>query len=294
MCDPIITQSINIETEPFSKEAVNEYLEKRTKFTKYFLRHYSQTEVNFEPSQIEKILVKLKIPINGTKVTVFGGYTGEFANCLRNMGMNVIFTDPLEEWVVKAKEEKFEAYQFSAEQTPKELLLKTDLFATFECYPPFANDSSALYTILRFLTTENGILFAASTKTYSEIKMEKKKVARMKSYFLPFKKVYGIERLEKGREGLKLYHFYSTNRNQQLRMDCKLIKALYDNFPNEASINQYNILSLLEHVEFLKNEVIEGLRRILSLYQLNLDPILKPYIPENSCRFFSKIFYIDL
>ena len=122
MCDPIIDKSIFIETDQFKEENVKEYIENKRLFTKHPSRHYSQLETNFQAKEIEKLLQKLDIPFDDTRVTIFGGYTGQFASCLRDIGMKVIFTDPLEEWVRQAPSEGFEAYQFTAEQIPKKLL----------------------------------------------------------------------------------------------------------------------------------------------------------------------------
>ena len=294
MCDPIIEEDNNLQTERFSKVTVKEYLEKREKFTKYPLRHYSQLETDFDEKQIKKILSKINIPVNGTKVTVFGGYTGEFSKCLRNLGMKVIFTDPIKEWVIDAKEADFEAYQYSAEEIPKNILARTDLFATFECYLPFMNSSSGIYTTLRFLTRKHGILFAASKKTHTEIIKEEGKLARMKSSFLPFKKCYAIERLEKGKGELKFYHFYSANDNQDIKIDYKIIKSLYDIFPSGTSIKLSNISSLVKSVGIPRDEVVQSLKRILKLYQINLNPTVRYNLPNEFCKFFSKTFYIDL
>ena len=121
MCDPIIEELPNTNADLFSKETVNDYLKEREKFNKYPLRHYSPLEIDFDDKQINKILSKINIPVNGTNVTVFGGYTGQFSKCLRNLGMTVIFTDPVEDWVNEASIKGFEAYQYSAEKSPKRI-----------------------------------------------------------------------------------------------------------------------------------------------------------------------------
>lgn len=117
--DPIIDDSEKIDKEPYSKETVTEYLEKRGRFDRHPLRHYSQLETSFEENTIRSLLEKLQIPIPHTRVTIFGGYTGQFAKCLKNLGMKVIFTDPLQEWVDNAINSSLEAYPYSAAQIPK-------------------------------------------------------------------------------------------------------------------------------------------------------------------------------
>jgi hypothetical protein len=178
MCDPIIDNSERIETEQFTKEVVNQYLEKRGIFDRYPLRHYSQLEMTFERNDVKKLLEKLGIPTLHTSVTIFGGYTGHFAECLRDLGMRVIFTDPLEEWAQNAVDSGFEAYKYSAAQIPRAIIERTDLFATFECYHAL-NGESAIYTVLRFLTSKYGILFGESKYTRDEIDKEEGKKARL-------------------------------------------------------------------------------------------------------------------
>jgi hypothetical protein len=110
MCDPITDDSIYILKEPFRKKVVEEYLKNKQSFDKHPLRHYSQLELAFDANIVKKLLDRFEIPTFNTSVTVFGGYTGQFAICLRDIGMRIIFTDPLEEWVKKAIELEFEAY----------------------------------------------------------------------------------------------------------------------------------------------------------------------------------------
>ena len=295
MCNPIVDKSIFPIIEPFTEENVKEFFEKRDRFDKYPLRHYSQLSINFQKNQVRELLNRLKIPIFDTRATVFGGYTGQFACCLRDIGMKVVFTDPLEEWVREALDKGFKAYKYAAEEIPKEIVKRTELFATFECYHPFASDVTSVYTILRFLTAKYGILFACSKRTFNEMKIQKGRLARMKSYFLPYKKIYSISRSEKGKGNLKIYHFYSTNNNvQKIRKDCKIIKLLYDTYPSRTEINHQNISSLIKNSGLPKDEVVPSLKRILALYQLQLNPSVRYHLPKDLCRFFSKTYYIDI
>jgi hypothetical protein len=150
-------QSKAEEHEEFSKKTVEEYLMNRASFSKFPLRHYRQLEFSFDVRRVGELLRRLQIPTEIT-VLVFGGYTGQFAKILRDLGMKVIFTDPMEEWVTEAKKSGFEAYRHSAEGLPSDLLDRCQLAATFECYFPLG--SERVYSILRLLTRERGLLFA--------------------------------------------------------------------------------------------------------------------------------------
>lgn len=294
MCDPIIDDSEVIETEPFTKEVVDEYLRKRSVFNKYPLRHYSQLEVLFERSDVKRLLKSLGIPTLNIRVTVFGGYTGHFAKCLRDIGMKVIFTDPLEEWVRNAIDSGFEAYKYSAAQIPREIIERTDLFATFECYHALQGDS-AIYNILRFLTTNYGILFGESKYTRDEIDKEiGKKTARLIYDFLPYHKVYSIKRTYRERGSLRLYHFSADeNKREIIKLDVKIMKLLYDTFPNKICLTLRDIYSLAYRVSLRPEVILCSLKRTINLYQLRIHFHLRPYFPPNLFKICSKIFTFD-
>ena len=295
MCDPIIENSILIEKEPFRKEIVEEYMKKKDNFNKYLLRHYSQLEIDFDPNVIKILLQKLQVPIVDTVVTVFAGYTGEFACCLRKLGAKVIFTDPLEEWVRKAISLGFEAYKYAAEEIPKDIVKRTELFATFEGYIPFMGGSGSIYTTLRFLTAKYGILFAESKRTREELKAEGA-TAQLKYSFLPYSKVYSVKRMFRQRGELRIYHFCADELNKRkISLDCKVMKLLYDNFPNRKnSLNKGTLASFAKKVGIQKAQILASLKRILDLYQLHIPRSLKFAFPENSFAIFSKRFYLEL
>lgn len=293
MCDPIIDDSERIEIEEFTKEVVTEYLEKRGNFDRYPLRHYSQLEMSFKESTVKKLLDKLHIPILHTKVTVFGGYTANFAKCLRNLGMKVIFTDPLEEWVRNAIDSGFEAYRYSAGQIPKDIVKSTDLFATFECYPAL-NGESAIYTCLRFLTSEYGILFGESKYTRDEIDKEEGKGARLVYSFLPYHKVYSIKRTYREKGSLRLYHFFSDADNRKIiTHDIRIMKLLYDTFPSQTCITLEDAASLACKASINNEVILHSIGRIVNLYQLHVPPSLRIYFPINMFRVCSKVFTFD-
>jgi hypothetical protein len=293
MCDPIIDDSERIETEQFSKEMVAGYLKERGSFTRHPLRHYSQLETSFEDGTIRSLFDKLHIPLLQTRVTVFGGYTGQFAKCLKDLGLKVIFTDPLKEWVQDAINSGFEAYAYSAGQIPKDVVKRTDLFATFECYPALSGET-AIYTVLRFLTAKYGILFGESKSTVAEMDKEEGKLARLKNSFLPYFKVYSIERSYKEKGPLRLYHFSSTaSAKRIITEDIATMKLLYDVLPHKTCIKKEDVSSLASKASINYEALLHSIGRIVNLYQLCVPLSLSLYFPRNMFRVCSKVFTLD-
>ena len=302
MCDPIVDTFL-VETEEFTEKVVYEYSSNKETFAKYPLRHYSQLEVTFDPTTIRSILKKHSLPVSDVTVLVFGGYTGQFAGCLRSIGFNVIFTDPLEEWVTKAKGSGFEAYKYAAEQIPREFLDRSRLAATFECYPPLIGGADHYYTILRFLAMEQGILFAESDRTMAEIKkeaMEKdgvKKLSRLKFDFLPFAKVYSsTERVVKGNRQLKFYCFRCDEGDRRMiKLDCRVMKLLHDTFPTNARIGLDEVATFSEALGLDEADVAHSLKRIFDLYIWGVPLSLRPIVQGLSMfRVYSKSYTFAL
>ena len=295
MCDPIIDDAViyDYELEPFKKEIVKEYSKTKEKFDKYPLRHYSQLELSFDNNSVKRLLHKLDIPVSDTKVTIFGGYTSQFASCLRSIGMQIVFTDPLVEWVEKAISNGFEGYKYAAEEIPKDLIERTDLFATFECYSPFVDSRKSIYTTLRFLTSKYGILFAESKRTTEEIIKEEGPKGMLKFSFLPYEKVYAIKRLFRGKGELRFYHFCASEKaRRSIVSDCKIIKIIYDNLPNEAHLDRKTVATLADKIRLSQEEISYSLQRILNLYQLEIPRGLRIYLPNNMLQIFSKTFFV--
>jgi hypothetical protein len=84
--------------EFFTKAAVERFKKRRDDIERCNLRHYNQIVTQFDGSAILSALSKFQIPIK-TRVTVYGGFTGQFAESLMKIGMMVVFTDPMAEWV---------------------------------------------------------------------------------------------------------------------------------------------------------------------------------------------------
>ena len=88
--DPMVGQGRLEGREEFSKQTVEEYALNKASFKRFPLRHYRQLEFSFDG--VGELLGRLQIPTHITGL-VFGGYTGQFANALRELGMTVIFAD---------------------------------------------------------------------------------------------------------------------------------------------------------------------------------------------------------
>ena len=282
-----------LDVEPFRKEVVEEYLNNKNSFNKFPLRHYNQLELTFDEDILKVLLNRLDIPIANIATTIFGGYTGQFTNCLRNIGTQVIFTDPLEEWVRKAIDSGFEAYKYTAEEIPKDIVKRTDLFATFECYSAFVEPRSS-YTVLRFLTSKFGILFAESKRTRDKLKREGAKTG-LKNSFLPFSEIYFIRRVSMEKEGIRLYNFCSNEKNRKIiGMDCKIMKFIHDHSPHETYLDKKNVFNSADEMGMNEEEFLCSLKRILDLYQTLIPQPLKKHIPSNMFAVLSKVFHVDL
>jgi hypothetical protein len=296
VCDPLIefevSQSYISPVNEFSKETVDEYLKQKEHFTKYPLRHYSQLETHFSKNIVKELMIKLGIPINGITATVFAGYTGQFALCLRDVGMHVIFTDPLSEWVKNAANNQFEAYRYSTQFIPSTIIRKTELFATFEGYPALED----FYTGLRFLTVPYGILFAESKKTRKEMD-EKEPGPGLKHGFLAYYRTYSIKRIFREKEDLRFYHFCANETQREyIKIDCKVIKDLFSNLLNEKNIIDRKVAILCaERTGIELEKWLHSLERIWDLLQPRAPRHLMYLSPPepNTFQIYSKKFKID-
>lgn len=156
--------------ERFSPEAVASFRQSPERFPdthNHPTHHYSQARDDWGGSEaVGDLLGQHGIDPDGLTVTVFGGFTGEFAGSLRELGCEVIFTDPMQEWVERAADNRFEAHRYAAEEIPADLVSRSDAFASFECYYPLQTSVSySLYTALRMLAAPHGIWFAESPRT---------------------------------------------------------------------------------------------------------------------------------
>jgi hypothetical protein len=299
MSDPILDKS-SLELEAFREESVQEYLSSKQNFTKFPRRHYSQTEVGFDTEEVRRQIERIDVPIKNTRVTVFGGYTGQFALSLKMLGLNVVFTDPLEEWVSNAKRLGIEAYKYSAQEIPRELLDRTDLFATFECYPVMIGNNK-LWVFLRMLTAKMGVMFIESQRTFNEMREEQKcegieRSTRLKSDFLPFARVYQVNRQQRSRRGSELvfYHVVTEKPWRQLMLrDWRTLKALHDSLPHGSMIEEREIRHLATELGLDEGKTKFSVQRLFLLYRLNQGVFGRTYSKLNEFDVFSKSYFLE-
>lgn len=284
----------------FQLETVEEFSRDPSEFKKkysYRLIHYSQLVVDFSPEIIGKILNKLDINPSGKRITVFGGYTGQFAEALRNVDFSVIFTDPIKDYVEGAKKKGFESYRYSIEELPAEIIRRSDLLATFECYMPFTSPEKKVYTTLRLLSAPYGFIFAESKRTREELKKEGG-VAQFKSQFKPFEDNYSIERRFREHKGLRFYHFIGgEDAHNRIMLDCKIINLIYDNSSTgqtERKIDFAFVDKISEVGKLSKNQVIQSLQRIMVVYHELIPKSLQTIFSSNDFYIFPKRFTFEL
>ena len=269
LLDPILDQPgsefKNSQNEKYRKKTVNQYLARKSS-TKYESRHYRQLEIHFDPLRIRAVLRKLQIPTEAT-VLVIGGYTGHFARALQNLGMGVIFTDPLREWVSEAGKSGLEAHQYRAQGIPGSLLERAQLIATFECYYPF--NIHNLYNTLRFLSRDYGVLFVESESTRRDIRSQG---AELTESFLSFQTVYSVAIATRRNDDLLFHHYHSSNlrSKQKILTDAKVMKAMHDNLPTKSTVTIDGLLSIPNIAMLDKAGLSQSLRRIRELYRLDL------------------------
>lgn len=252
--------------ERYRKNVVDEYLANKSSFNKFPSRHYSQLEVSFDA--LSELLRRLQI-IGDLTVLIFAGYTGQFANALRNLGMRVIFTDVLQEWVTEAKASGLEAYRHEAEDIPGNLLGRAQLVATFECYDQILR--SSVYNSLRFLTRDQGLLFAESKQTRKEMQAEGR-TWEMRSRGFPYHKVYAIKIVRREKNELKLCHYYaSTPESKDMMLtDALVIKAVHDNLQTETTFTLERLLSIPSISWMSKDSLDQSLNRIMAVHYYGL------------------------
>lgn len=291
MCDPIVDSSIQKRTEAFDPRVV-ESLGKDLGTQRFPERHYNQLRTTFDPHKVAGALAKLGIPTDST-ATVFGGYTGQFADCLRRTGMTVIFTDPIKDWVDAASRKGLEAYTYAAEEIPRAIFERSDLFATFECYQPFAESRTSVYTALRMLASKYGILFAESLATRQEVKRDGV-CGGLKLSFLPFYKNYSISRRFVELEGLRLYRFNSDpDQKGVILSDCKVMKFLYEHFRDGSTLDDEAMVSIATGTGIRLADVEASVNRVMKTHQDSVPRSLRPYSADGQFRIFSKLFKLN-
>lgn len=100
-----------------------------------------------------------------------------------------------------------EAHVELAETLPTEIVNRTEVFATFECYYPFGGDPDAIYNVLRFLSAPHCLLFAVFESTRDFFKEEGFQYTLLTDLG-KFSEFYGVERRYRETDDLRVCQFY--------------------------------------------------------------------------------------
>jgi len=259
-------------------------------------RHYNQMGMDFDIKKVSSLFKKLAIKPDPKKVvTIFGGYTGEYAEALRQLGFTVIFTDPMEHYVEKAKANGFEAYCVVAEALPSELIERSTLISTFECPHPFFHSNNRAFTALRLLTAPEGIVMAMSKATKTQMRFGNKTAKRT---FRFLKDDYDLVRKCRSNNDFDLCQI-KIGAKDVVRMDGHVMKALHDmKSPEEkgdAKIIGINTVDqLVDETGLCEETVRESIERILSMYQIDVKgTAMQAYTHPDSFFIHSKSFKYD-
>jgi hypothetical protein len=242
------------------------------------------------------ILDRLDLDPEELTVTVFGGFTGEFARALRDAGCEVIFIDPMAEWVDRAEAEGFEAYACSAEMIPTDVLTRTDAFATFECYYPLGGDpGEVLYTVLRMLSAPHGILFA-ETPTTREFRRENGAKRASLPQFKTLEEQLGTEYRYRETGDLRVYQYVQPERERsRIGRQAMILRHLYELGSNdeELIVDSRTVAQLVELTDLDTLEIEIYLDEILLLYR-QLCGELAEFLPPGRLEVFDRQFRIQL
>jgi len=273
--------------ELFTKVAVERFKKRKGDIERSNLRHYNQLVAQFDDSAIRFALSKFQIPIQ-TRVTAYGGFTGQFAESLKKIGMRVIFTDPMAEWVEQARKMGFESFKVAAQEMPKELVERTDLFASFECYPDFIGESEFYYPMMRFLTVQYGILFVESKDTVASMHGEEPEISQelgtFRRWFRPLCRVYGIQRKAIKTEHLNFYHLSGEPETRKvLTVDCRVMKAVYDASESNHRVTTVDFSTIANGANLGKLSVELSVERLRKLSDSIHAPFVKtfPFLASN-------------
>jgi hypothetical protein len=193
--------------------------------------------------------------------------------------MRVIFTDPLTEWVEAAKGRGLEAYRMSVQEIPKSILQRTDLFASFECFPDLIGNVESQYANMRLLTVRYGIFFVESKATVESMKENQnpdstQELGTFRRWFRPLNSVYGIKRIARKGSNLNFYHIFAeTEARERIALDLRVMKSIYESFPNDQIITLGEARPIALGSDLTESEVKVSLERLAALS----DSIHLPY-----------------
>lgn len=266
MLDPIFDNPIEFHDEEFELGSVERAGRASDGTQKFPSRHYAQSSITFDNELLSHALAKLGIgPLK--KVTVFGGYTGQFALALKGIGADVLFTDPMKVWCEQATMRGFKAITQTAEEIQGTVIAESDAMATFECYMPFANDRLAIFTALRFLTTKYGIIFAESDFTRTQMKNEafadSSRLKQTPSMLNYLKKAYGLESHFASAGGYRVYRFSVPEKKKaEVATDLLIMRKMHDESPDGVHIGVAEIQAVADNCHLSYQEAFADMMRL--------------------------------
>lgn len=212
-------------------------------------RHYHQRLGEYtETDSVEQCLDRLNIESTDTAL-IYGGYTGEFAQKMADIGHPCIFTDPLEDWTTHAETE----YDFEQTITepisgiPAKAFMQANVVATFEGYHGLRTGlGQGLYDILRIMASAtHGLIFGVSFETINQMK-HVTDLSQFRSAYNSLTDVYDLEINRRETDTLRLWQLKrSTDTVQSLApilTDLFTVQAIIEvGFRTAADLEAINI-----------------------------------------------------
>lgn len=194
----------------YDPEVVEEFGRNGSDAVEFPSRHYNQRFTDWGDSEtITTLLSRFDIDPAENTMVVIGGFTGEYANALKEAGVEVIFTDSSEEWTSRAETQFDEVHTAAGEAIDRSVLMRCTAVTTFECYHPLNDSDFDRQTMLRYLTVPDGLLFAESKATADEISEESdKKVQTLMTSWSAWSDVYDTTVRYRETDGLRIYQHY--------------------------------------------------------------------------------------
>jgi hypothetical protein len=260
-----ITPEEEIALFPFRKEEVDRLNDPAHYAKVGNTSSYVQLRTPFDRDNLRTLLDKLNISRTKLgKVLLFGGYTGQYGEALRDLGYEVIFTDILPEWVDQAKTRGFESYQAKAEDIPIELQKGLDFYTTFECYGPLCNGNPLKIVMESVGNTTQGLVFVENEQELSKYNHHSLLIASLKKIGT----VYSIEIAEESSSPLHGVRVHADKEGRRILSEDLVIMRLTNFLIKKGKqewINPYSMSRLLEkdRPEFTEDRIKSGIERIL-------------------------------
>lgn len=283
----------------FLPETVTSYVDNPETFKEnhgHPRHHYSQATRGWgDTDTATTLLNRLDIPPRETTITIVGGFTGEFAETLRDAGCEVLFTDPMPEWIAAAQDAGFEAVQCAAETLPLEILTRSDGIATFECYYPLSPPSSSIYETLRFLSTKHGLLFAESEATRQDLRDSGADVTLL-TELGAYCDAFGTTRRYRETDNLRIYQYTQLDEPRDpIFKAAAILRALYEySEKKKATTIDVDARAWVADELGLQFHIVdESLGHLHHLYRELIPASMRQYIPYDDFEISGRQFNLE-